>query len=271
MSIDTLTGLTPSWLNWVQDNLENGKPVEHIATTLFERGYVQASYQFMQMYNLDSPTPRIDLAKNKITLSDKEVQILFSCTKPMVALIDNFLSDEECQALIDYSNEELKQSRVVSPETGLPIEHEARTSDSTGYQRGATPLITTIENRISELINFPVENGEGLQILRYENGGEYRPHYDYFDTANEGSKINMKSGGQRVGTFLMYLCDVEVGGGTDFPLMNFQARPKRGMALYFSNTNVLGEIDKQTMHAGLPTTQGVKYLATKWLRERAYV
>lgn len=44
-----------------------------------------------------------------------------------------------------------------------------------------------------------------------------------------------------------------------------------GTALYFANTDLGGAIERQTLHAGMPVTEGVKYLATKWLRERPYV
>jgi prolyl 4-hydroxylase len=30
-------------------------------------------------------------------------------------------------------------------------------------------------------VNWPVENGEGIQVLHYRPGAEYKPHYDYFD------------------------------------------------------------------------------------------
>ena len=46
---------------------------------------------------------------------------------------------------------------------------------------------------------FP-EHGEGLQILHYEVGQKYEPHYDYFL-----DEFNTKNGGQRIATVLMYL------------------------------------------------------------------
>lgn len=44
------------------------------------------------------------------------------------------------------------------------------------------------------------EHGEGLQILHYEVGQKYEPHYDYFQ-----DEYNTKNGGQRIATVLMYL------------------------------------------------------------------
>lgn len=45
-----------------------------------------------------------------------------------------------------------------------------------------------------------IEHGEGLQILHYEVGQKYEPHFDYF-----ADEFNTKNGGQRIATVLMYL------------------------------------------------------------------
>lgn len=44
------------------------------------------------------------------------------------------------------------------------------------------------------------EHGEGLQVLHYEIGQKYEPHYDYFM-----DEYNTRNGGQRIATVLMYL------------------------------------------------------------------
>lgn len=56
-----------------------------------------------------------------------------------------------------------------------------------------------------------LENGERLQILRYEHGQKYEPHYDTFD------KFNQQKAGNRVATVLIYLSNVDKGGETVFP------------------------------------------------------
>jgi hypothetical protein len=56
------------------------------------------------------------------------------------------------------------------------------------------------------------ENGESIQILRYEHGQKYEPHWDYFQ-----DKVNQARGGHRYATVLMYLSTVEKGGETVFP------------------------------------------------------
>lgn len=56
------------------------------------------------------------------------------------------------------------------------------------------------------------ENGEDIQVLRYEHGQKYDPHYDYFV-----DKVNIARGGHRTATVLMYLTNVTKGGETVFP------------------------------------------------------
>lgn len=36
---------------------------------------------------------------------------------------------------------------------------------------------TEVEKRIAAWSLLPVENGEGLQVLRYQNGQKYEPHW----------------------------------------------------------------------------------------------
>lgn len=269
--MSALKNLDPDWQDWLKVNIVNGVPTNKLAASLFARGWSDAAFELMSKSNKTATMPFLDITKNHIDLSDRRVSLLFTCYKPFVAVIDNFLSPEECQALINEADAKLKDSRVVNPDDGTFVIHPARTSRSTGFQRGEANIIKTIESRIAELLHWPVDHGEGLQVLRYEDGGEYRPHYDYFDPAKKSSSVVMAKGGQRVGTFLMYLSDVDAGGATRFPNMNFEVRPKMGSALYFANTDLSGEIDGQTLHSSVPVTQGVKYLSTKWLREKPYV
>lgn len=64
---------------------------------------------------------------------------------------------------------------------------------------------------------------------------------------------------------------MEEGGSTSFPNIGLQVQPKKGSAVFFANTDAQRRPDQQTLHAGDPVVSGVKYIATKWLREREYV
>jgi prolyl 4-hydroxylase len=124
--------------------------------------------------------------------------------------------------------------------------------------------------RIAEFMNWPQERGEGLQILHYHIGGEYKPHYDYFPPQDTGSDPHLATGGQRQATLIIYLNDVEQGGETIFPDTSLSITPRRGSAVYFSYCNSAGQVDPATLHGGAPVLRGEKWIATKWVRERRY-
>ncbi|HET9023961.1 MAG TPA: 2OG-Fe(II) oxygenase, partial [Burkholderiaceae bacterium] len=148
--------------------------------------------------------------------------------------------------------------------------HPHRTSAGTHFARGENELIRRIEARIAELVQIPMERGEPLQILHYQPGGEYRPHFDYFDPAQPGNEAVLQQGGQRIATLVMYLNDVEAGGSTVFPDVGLDVLPRRGNAVYFAYTTEAGELDKRSLHGGSPVSAGEKWIATKWFRQRPY-
>ena len=137
------------------------------------------------------------------------------------------------------------------------------------FGRGETPLCRRIEARIAALVNWPVANGEGLQVLHYVPGAEYKPHHDYFDPAQPGMASVLKRGGQRVGTVVMYLNTPQQGGGTSFPEVALEVAPIKGNAVFFSYDRP--HPISRTLHAGAPVIAGEKWVATKWLREGEFI
>jgi prolyl 4-hydroxylase len=129
--------------------------------------------------------------------------------------------------------------------------------------------VRRIEARIARLVNWPEEKGEGLQVLHYRPGTEYKPHYDYFDPKEPGTPAILRRGGQRVGTLVMYLGEPDKGGGTIFPDVRLEIAPKRGNAVFFSYERP--HPSTKTLHGGAPVLAGEKWIATKWLREQRFV
>jgi hypothetical protein len=112
--------------------------------------------------------------------------------------------------------------------------------------------------QIAAATGTDVRRGETLQILRYAPGQEYRPHLDAIPgLAN-----------QRVLTVLVYLNNDYAGGEIDFPEIGLAVRGRTGDALMFANALPDGRPDPVTRHAGRPVTQGIKLLASWWIRAR---
>ena len=208
--------------------------------------------------------------KNHIQLSDRLVHVRLRLSRPEIVLVDDFMADSECDELIGMAQHKLSPSTVVDLQSGGKILHEGRTSEGTHFQRNENPLIQRLELRISELLHFPIENGEGIQLLRYKIGGEYRPHFDFFPEQDPGSAVYLSQGGQRVSTLILYLNEVENGGETIFPDIHLNVIPRKGSALYFSYLNSFNQIDHLTLHGGAPVKSGEKWIATKWMRQNEY-
>lgn len=208
---------------------------------------------------------------NSLDTPDRAVEMLFVIEAPRVVLFGNLLSEEECDSLVSLSRAKLQRSSVVNATTGAYDVHPYRTSSGTYFKRGENELLQRIELRIAELVDCPLERGEPIQVLHYEPGGEYKPHYDYFDPAHPGNQEVLAQGGQRVATLIMYLNDVARGGSTVFPEIGLDVLPRKGHAVYFAYCDEAGALDVRTLHGGSPVGSGEKWIATKWFRQQPYV
>ena len=214
--------------------------------------------------------PVIDLGRSprEIDAGDRTVQVLSSMALPRVVVLGGLLSDEECDALIAAASPRMARSLTVETKTGGEELNPDRTSNGMFFNRGESELVRRIEARIARLIQWPVENGEGMQVLNYKPGAEYKAHYDYFDPAEPGTPTILQRGGQRVGTVVMYLNNPVRGGGTTFPDVGLEVIPQRGNAVFFSYDRPAPAT--RTLHGGAPVIEGEKWIATKWLRERVF-
>lgn len=279
-----MSTLPQAWQQWITENLARGCEPAAMANIMVRDGKFETTLARAAIEEARSsgfahltpapepmPMPDVDTTSNLLQLPDREVRILTVLKAPRIVLVGDLLSDDECDEFIAYSQSRMQRSPVISDVDGKSEVNSQRTSRGAMFQRGESPLIARMEARLAALTRWPAENGEGLQLLRYESGNEYRPHYDWFDPALPGPRKHLERGGQRVGTVVMYLSDVEQGGGTSFPNIGLQVQPKKGSAVFFANTDHLRRPDPQTLHAGDPVVKGVKYIATKWMRERPYV
>ena len=211
------------------------------------------------------PGQRISSATPHLPAGDREVAVLMALAHPRVVVFGDLLSAEECAELIALARTRLARSETVETRTGESEVNEARTSEGMFFRPGEFPVCARLEARIARLLDWPLENGEGLQILRYRPGAEYKPHYDYFDPEEPGTPTILKRGGQRVASLVCYLNTPEAGGATVFPDAGLDVVPVRGNAVFFSYDRP--HPDSRSLHGGAPVTAGEKWVATKWLRE----
>lgn len=276
-----LAGLPQEWQTWIHENLarkcepasmaavmiRDGRFNTRLAHAAIEEARGAVSFRLPEL----QPMPEVDTSGNIVHTLDRTVDVLFTLRAPRIVLLGGVLSSDECDALVAYGERRLdERSPVVADGDGGMQVHAHRTSRGAMLQRGETELIARIEGRLAALTRWPVERGEGLQLLRYEKGNEYRPHFDWFDPALPGPRKHLERGGQRLATIIMYLGEVEQGGATAFPKLGLQVQPKKGCAVFFANTDPYGVPEQKSLHAGEPVLKGVKVIATKWLRAREY-
>ena len=135
--------------------------------------------------------------------------------KPRAHYIEDFWAPGEAEVVIKMAEGNIQRSTVVGANAGLTS--NVRTSRGTflsSYEQSSHPIIKAARARVSLLSGLPIENVEATQILKYDAGQRYVAHPDYFQTQY---KEHLARGGQRVASFLSWLCNTTSGGETEFP------------------------------------------------------
>jgi prolyl 4-hydroxylase len=277
--------ITPALREWIIAQAQQGFAADVVLKSMMDSGWqedvaINALETTLQEHLASQPTaavlppavavprPSVDDSPLYIDAGDRRVSVLSSMAKPHIIVFGNVLSDDECDALIAAAKPRLNRSLTVETKTGGEELNADRTSNGMFFRRDENEVVARLEKRLAALANWPIENGEGLQILHYRPGTEYKPHYDYFDPVEPGTPTILKRGGQRVATIIMYLSEPEKGGGTTFPDVQLEVAPKRGNAVFFSYDRA--HPTSKSLHGGAPVIAGEKWIATKWLRERRF-
>jgi prolyl 4-hydroxylase len=274
--------VTPELRQWIIDQAAAGQPPEAVLKAMLASGWREevaaVAMETVLRGALDEhalanglppfcvvPEPAPPGTPPLLQVGDHEVRVLMSLRNPRVVVFGGLLSDAECDELMAQARERLARSETVQTHTGGSEVNAARTSEGMFFGRSETPLCTRLEARFAALLDWPVENGEGLQVLRYGPGAEYKPHYDYFDPALAGTPSILKRGGQRVASLVCYLNTPARGGATVFPDVLLEVAPIKGNAVFFSYDRP--HPMTRSLHGGAPVLDGEKWVATKWVRE----
>jgi prolyl 4-hydroxylase len=135
---------------------------------------------------------------------------------------------------------------------------------------GQDALVAALDARLAALSGIAHDHGEPLQGQRYDVGQEFKPHTDYFEPDGADFEKYCSVAGQRTWTFMIYLNDVAAGGATRFKSIDKTVQPERGKLLAWNNRRPDGTVNPATLHHGMKVRQGVKYVITRWYRERPW-
>ena len=177
-----------------------------------------------------------------------------------------FLPTELCAELIALIDTERRPS-TVSDSNG---DANYRTSETCDLDR-TLPAVLAVEERIAALTGLASEFGEPIQGQRYAVGQEFKQHTDYFEPKGADYQRYCGVAGNRTWTAMIYLNEPEAGGATRFKAIDKIVQPETGKLVCWSNRRPDGSLNPATLHAGMPVRKGVKYVITKWFRERPWV
>jgi prolyl 4-hydroxylase len=187
---------------------------------------------------------------------------------PRTVAIAGFLQPAACAWLIGLASDGLSPARTYGADGVARVDTAGRSNSAFEFGIVETDVVLLLtRQRMAATIGVPVAALETSQILHYASGQQFARHHDYL----EPSLPDVAENGQRIVTFLVYLNDSFEGGETDFPTLGLRHRGALGDALYFGNLDADGAPDPRTLHAGLPPTQGAKWLLSQWIRNRASV
>ena len=269
--------IRPELREWILTTTRDGHSVETVLKMMQDNGYDPRQSRSIVATVLNMPISALDAHAQaprkqglrtrhpeapQMMIDGRAIHVGLSMESPVLRVLNDFLSAEECGTLIEQARPRLQRAKTVDSAGKQQIDAR-RTSEGMFFTIGETPLIKRIEQRIATMLGVPADHGEGLQILHYLPGQQYEPHYDWFNPEQPGFAAVTVKGGQRIASLVMYLNTPEAGGGTAFPEVGVTVTALRGSAVYFAYDTG----DTASLHAGLPVQQGEKWIATKWLRE----
>ena len=193
---------------------------------------------------------------------------------PEIFYIDKFITNKEIEYIINASKGKLNKANVsyLNKDAKNYKNYKGRTNKSYWLDKNSDPITLKLCKRIAKEVDCDWIHFENFQIIHYGPGEEYQYHFDAYNK-KELEKYNNFCGerGNRLKTVLVYMNNVEEGGGTGFKNIGkgeTVVEAKKGRMVVFENVNKKNEIYKRSLHAGLPIIKGEKWAFNLWLREK---
>jgi prolyl 4-hydroxylase len=176
-----------------------------------------------------------------------------------------FLPPPACHELIALIETNRRPSTIADPNG----DEYFRTSETCDLDPDE-PVVRDLETHLFALNRIDPAHGEPVQGQRYDVGQEFKPHTDYFEPGGADFERYCAVAGQRTWTFMVYLNEVEAGGGTRFSFARKIVQPETGKLLAWNNRRPDRRPNPSTLHHGMKVRKGVKYVITKWYREKPW-
>lgn len=183
-----------------------------------------------------------------------------------VSLLEKFLNESEINTLLSDCNN-FRSSTIISDDGNIISNY--RTSKTCIIRKNSKSYNLILEKL--KKLNLENYNLEDLQMTKYNEGGFYKNHFDFFDHNKESENKIIKENGQRLKTIFVYLKKAELGGGTRFNKIKKDFNLSNGDALYWNNCykDKNGYIyEYESEHEGMPVLKGEKIGLNIWLTDK---
>ena len=180
-------------------------------------------------------------------------------------VVKAFLDPELCARLCALIDLNRRPSTIADPNGDTYF----RTSETCDLDP-AIPDVANLNAALSAWSGIDPAFGEPLQGQRYAVGQEFKAHTDYFEPNGVDFPKFCTVAGNRTWTLMIYLNQPEAGGATRFKVIDKTIQPETGKLLAWNNRRPDGTLNPATLHHGMKVRAGVKYVITKWYRERSW-
>jgi len=179
-------------------------------------------------------------------------------------VLRGFLDPDTCAALIERIDERRSPSKIAD-DVGIANFRTSETCDLDWRD----PLVARVDRAIADLLGLDLAASEPIQGQRYAPGQEFKPHTDTFEPGGYDYHVHTAAMGQRTWTAMVYLNAPEEGGATRFKAIGKTIQPEAGKLLAWNNLLPDCSPNPATIHQGMKVRRGVKYVVTKWFRQRS--
>ena len=269
--------LDASWTAWLKENIDRGCNTEELLGILLRNAFdidsiraamgshypLHSPLALAAEHRAPDPIDHRALSHPRLTLPQSGA-VRFATDKLQLYTLADFLTAAQCDAIVAIINRHLRPSTVTIATT----DRGYRTSRTCDLSLVGSPLVAELDERIARTLGIRAAYSEGIQAQRYDVGEEFKQHTDYFEPGTSEYAQYGGARGNRTWTFMVYLNDVEAGGGTRFVALDHAFMPVKGLAVAWNNLHPDGTVNPDTLHAGTPVLAGHKIIITKWFRER---
>jgi len=187
-----------------------------------------------------------------------------------IAIHSEFLSLEECRALVEYGKRNVGETQgVFDPSKStdkvidFQVDEQTRNAQivnvSEALQADLRSVLTrAVKSYIEPAFSKRVHSAEPVQFLRYGVGGFYKPHCDGEALWRSGNRLEWRRNTDRDISMVVFLNDDFAGGVLAFPEQGIVVPPRAGTLVAFPSSH-------HFMHGVTPVTSGERFSLVSWM------